>query len=64
MEDIPFHELRLYIDGTNDPFNPWRIDEEVENNFFAEIKNPITKINHTLSKAIREINRLGSYSRY
>lgn len=64
MEDIPFHELRLYIDGTNDPFDPWKVDEEVENSFYSELKNPITKINNILARAIKEINIISKYSKF
>jgi hypothetical protein len=30
IEDIPFHEIRIYFEGSNTPNNPWRVSSYVE----------------------------------
>ena len=33
LEDLPFHEIRLYCEGENHPFKPWVISDEAKDNF-------------------------------
>lgn len=27
LEELPYHEIRMYLSGENHPFNPWRVTE-------------------------------------
>jgi hypothetical protein len=62
VEDVPFHEKRIYLSGCNSPKHPWVIPEQTRECYKKCAVAPITKIDNVLSKLCKEINSLSKYS--
>jgi hypothetical protein len=44
VEDIPFHEKRIYFSGDNTPRKPWNISEQTKEAYKRHALAPITKL--------------------
>lgn len=53
VEDIPFHEKRIYFSGINTPKRPWYIPEETKEYYFRYAQGPITKLESILNKIFK-----------
>jgi len=62
IEDIPYHELRLYLEGNNTPARPWHIgtalDQQVRSKYDQD-----SKMSLIIPRLFREINEISQYSR-
>lgn len=53
VEDIPYHELRIYLSGSNCLKDPWYISEKTKKSFEKIVNHPITKITDLINKAFK-----------
>lgn len=63
VEDIPFHEKRIYFTGYNSPTQPWYISDDTKDAYKRHSLAPITKLDSIISKLCKEITTIASYSR-
>ena len=63
VEDVPFHEKRVYFSGYNSPSRPWVIPEQTRECYKRFALAPVTKLDNILSKLCKQINTLSKYSK-